>query len=70
MHPNFEKPGDPNNKKIYLSNLEYKLLDKHVEYSDQHTGAVHPGLGIIDFKLMKVCTIIIIITMTLAHKYQ
>ena len=46
VQPNFEMPGGPNpkNTKIYLSNFEYNLLNKHVEYSDQHTGAVHPSL--------------------------
>ena len=34
-------------------------VDKHVEYSDQHMGAGHPGCNNIDFKFMIVCTIII-----------
>ena len=41
VQPNFEKPGGPNtptNKKIFLSNPEYNLLNKHVKYSDQHIG--------------------------------
>ena len=63
MQPNFEKSGGPNqpnppNKKIYLSNFEYNLLNKHVEYSDQRMGVVHPGLSNIDVKFMKVCTTI------------
>ena len=44
-----------------MSNFEYNLLDKHVEYSDQHISAVHHGLSNIDCEFMKVCTIIIII---------
>ena len=31
-------PNPNTNKKIYLSNLEYILLNTHVEYSDQHVG--------------------------------
>ena len=50
-------PGCPN----LTNNFEYKILNKHVEYSDQHMDAVHPGLSNIDSKVMKVCTIIIII---------
>ena len=50
-------PGCPN-----LTNyFEYKILNKHVEYSDQHMDAVHPGLSNIGSKVMKVCTIIKII---------
>ena len=47
VQPNYEGAGYPNpstNKKINLSNFEYKILDKHSEYSDQHLGAVHPFL--------------------------
>ena len=59
MQPNFEG-SNPSNTKKYLSNFEYNLLNSHVEYSDQHMGAVHPSLSNIDLKFMKVCTIIII----------
>ena len=55
-------PGCPN----LTNNFRYKILNKHVEYSDQHMDAVHPGLSNIDSKVMKVCTIIIIIIRTLA----
>ena len=48
------------NTKIYPSNFEYNLSNKHVEYSDKHMGAVHPGLSNMDFQLMKICTIILI----------
>ena len=41
---------------------------KHVEYSDQHMGAVHSSLCNKDFKFMKICTIILITMMTLALK--
>ena len=60
--PNSEASGETNfsNTKIYLSKLEYNLLEKHVEYFDQQMGASHPGLSSIDFKIMKVCTITII----------
>ena len=61
MQPNFEKPGGPNpptNKKIFLGNLEYNLLNKYVEYSDQHVGAGHSMWCDKDFKFMKICTII------------
>ena len=62
MQPNFEKPGGPNlhnNQKIYLSNFD--LLNKHVEYSDQHVGARHSIWFDKDFKFMKIkiCTIIL-----------
>ena len=45
--PNSERSGEPNpsNTKIYLSNIEYNLLNKHVAYSDMHMGAEHPILG-------------------------
>ena len=59
VQPNHEKPGGPNpptNKKIILSSFEYDLLNKHV---DQQMGAVHPVLSGMDFKFMKVCTIIL-----------
>ena len=54
--PNSEESGEPNpsNTKIYLSNFEYNLLNKHVEYSDQHMGAVHPSLCNKDVKFMKI----------------
>ena len=54
--------------KIYLSNFEYNLLNKHVEYSDQHMAAVHPSLCNKDFKFITICTIILISLMTLALK--
>ena len=41
---------------------------RHAGYSDQLMGAGHPGLSNIDFKFIKVCTIIIIIIMILAIK--
>ena len=51
--PNSEESGEPNpnpsNTKIYLSNCEYNLLNKHVEYSDQQMDAVHPILCNKDF---------------------
>ena len=34
---NFEVVG-VTNKKIFLSNIEYNLLDKHVKNLDQHVG--------------------------------
>ena len=55
-------------KKLYLRNFEYKILNKHVEYSDQHMGAVHPGLSNIDFQVMKICTITLIGMTSLALK--
>ena len=61
---NFEESG----------NFEYNLLDKHVEYSDQHMGAAHPSLSNIDVKLMKVCNIImrhsLLTTRRLIHHTQ
>ena len=52
-------PNPPTNKKIILSSLEYDLLNKHDKCSDQQMGAVHPVLSGMDFKFMKVCTIIL-----------
>ena len=53
---NIQQIGIPNppptNKKIYLSNMENKTPNKHVEYSDQHFGAVHPILCNKDVKFM------------------
>ena len=60
--------ANPPSTKIYLSNFEYKILNKHVDYSDQHWGAVHPILCNKDVKVMKICTIILISMMTLALK--
>ena len=68
---NFEKPGGPNsttNNKIFLSNFEYNLVNKHVEYSDQHVGARHTIWCDKDFKFMKICTIVLMIIMVLALK--
>ena len=70
MLPNSEMSGEPKpaNTKIYLSNFEYILLDKHVEYYDQHMGAGQSILGNKDFNFMKMCTIILIRAMNLALK--
>ena len=58
VQPNFEKPGGLNppitNKKMYFIfflNIEYNLLNKHVEYSDQHMDARHPMWCNKDFNL-------------------
>ena len=68
MLPNYDESGEPNpsNTKKYLSNFEFNLWNKHVEYSDQRMGAVHPGPSDIDVKCIKICTIILIGMMTLA----
>ena len=59
MLPNSEsesvEPNQDKKMKIYQSKFEYFLLDKHVEYSDQHMGAVHPSQYNKDVKLMKDC---------------
>ena len=41
------------NIEIYLSNLEYILLNTHVEYSDQHVGTRQSILSNKDFKFFK-----------------
>ena len=46
-------PNPNTNKKIYLSNLEYILLNKHVEYFDQHVGTKQSILSDKDFKFFK-----------------
>ena len=49
MFPNPGKSGGPNtaNIKIYLCKLEFILLNKHVEYSDQHMGLKYlPKFGV------------------------
>ena len=66
--PNHKVAGDPNYKKINSSIYEHKNIDKHVERSDQQMGAVHPVLSSMGFNFMKVCTIILILIMTLALK--
>ena len=77
VQPNSEKPGSPNsptNKKIFLSSFKYDLLNKHVKSSDQQMGGApsdwssgaHLYLSGADFKIMKVCSIILVIVMTLA----
>ena len=48
--------------------IEYKNLDKHIVYSDQALGAVHPHLYKKDVKFIKVGTIILIRMRTLACK--
>ena len=61
MQPNHGGVGVPNppvTKKIFLSNFEYDLVNKQVEYSDQHMGAGQPILSNKDVKFMKICTII------------
>ena len=69
MQPNPEVVGIPStNKNIFLSRMEHKTLNKPVEYSNQHMGAVHPSLCYKDFNVMKICTIILISMMTLALK--
>ena len=54
--PNSEESGEPNpsNTKKYLSNIEYNLFDKHVEYSDQHMGAEHSIFGNKDDEFLKI----------------
>ena len=66
----FNMSGGPNssNTKIYLSNFEYNLLNRHVEYSDQKMGARHSIWCDKDFKFMKICTIILMSMMVLALK--
>ena len=57
---NFEVTGGPNptcKKKINPRNIEYKVLDRQVVYSDQSLGA-HTLLYKKDVKLIKVGTII------------
>ena len=56
------------NPETFLNNFEYNLLNKHVEYSDQHMGAGHSILSNKDVKIIKICTIIFIGIMTLALK--
>ena len=71
VQPNFEMPGSPNpptNKKIYLNNLEYNLLHRHVEYFDQQVGAGHSIWWNKDFKIMKISTIILMGMIILALK--
>ena len=60
VQPNHEK-------KIFLSRVEYKLWDQHVEHFDhfdqqmgldQQMGARHSILGNKDVKIMKNCTIV------------
>ena len=62
--------AQPHLQKIQLSNIEYKsnieILDKRIECSDQHLGAVHPLLSKKDVKFIKIGTIILISMMTLA----
>ena len=62
MQPNYEVSGgaQPHQQKIYLSNIEYAILNKHIEYSDQHLGAVHSLLFNKDVKCIKVVMIILI----------
>ena len=55
---------NPPTKKINLSNIEYKILNKHIIYSDQCVGAVHPNLYKKDAKIM------LISIMTLAYKIR
>ena len=44
------------------------FVDKYAEYSDQHMGAGHSFLSNKDVKFMKICTIILVGTMTIAVK--
>ena len=53
------------NAKIYRSNFEYNLFNKHVEYYDQQMGARHPSLYNKEFRVMKTCTITLIYMMAL-----
>ena len=42
MQPNCAMTGDPNlSNKKNLSNIEYKIIDKHIVYSEQCLGAEH-----------------------------
>ena len=44
--------------KIYLGNFEYNLVNKHVEYSDQHMGARQSIFSNKAVKIMKTITIV------------
>ena len=69
---NTVQPNHTTSKKIFifLSNIEYNLLNKHVEYSDQKMGAGQLILGNKDIKFTKICTIILIGAMNLALKAE
>ena len=61
MHPNFI------NKKI-LSITGYTITDKHIAYSNQCYGAVHPILHKIEENMLKFGTILLLSIMTMACK--
>ena len=46
------------NKKVSTSNIEYKMMDKHIAYSDQFLGAVSLFLRKSEEKFIKVGTFI------------
>ena len=69
MQPNHELAGHPNlfNKKN-LSNIGYKIIGKHIVYSDQQLGAVHSIMYKIETKIIKVGTIMPLSMMTMTCK--
>ena len=72
VQPNSEKLGSPNsptNKKIFLNSLEHDLFNKHVKCSDQQMGGALQVLSGMDFKFMKVCTIILVIDPKIWEEY-
>ena len=70
MLHNYDESGEPNpsNTEKYLISFKYNLLNKHIDYSDQQMGPVHPERSDRDVKCIKICTIILIGMMTSALK--